>query len=111
MDNQQRTADGRRRWRQWSEQEARDALSELARSGEGIARFARRRGISEQRLHYWRKRLGQTNAPAFVAVPLAASIPQVEIATEAVTVRVREGLDLEHLADLIEVVARRGRGC
>jgi transposase-like protein len=109
--DRQRTADGRRRWRQWGEQEARDALSELARSGEGIARFARRKGISEQRLYYWRKRIGQTHAPAFVSVPLPASIPQVEIATEAVTVRVREDLDLEHLADLIEVVARRGRGC
>jgi len=109
--DRQRTADGRRRWRQWSEQEARDALSELARSGEGIARFARRKGISEQRLYYWRKRIAQSGAPAFVAVPVAASIPQVEIASEAVTVRVREDLDLEHLADLIEVVARRGRGC
>jgi transposase-like protein len=109
--DRQRTADGRRRWRQWGEQEARDALSELARSGEGVARFARRKGISEQRLYYWRKRIGQTHAPAFVAVPLPASIPQVEIATEAVTVRVREDLDLEHLAALIEVVVRRGRGC
>lgn len=109
--DRQRTADGRRRWRQWSEQEAREALSELARSGEGVASFARRKGVSEQRLYYWRKRVGQPNAPAFVAVPLAGSLPQVEIATEAVTVRVREDLDLEHLADLIEVVARRGRGC
>jgi len=109
--DRQRTTDGRRRWRQWSEQEARDALSELARSGEGIARFARRKGVSEQRLYYWRKRVAQTNVPSFVAVPLAASVPQVEIATEAVTVRVREDLDLEHLADLIELVARRGRGC
>lgn len=109
--DRQRTTDGRRRWQQWSEQEARDALAELARSGESIARFARRKGISEQRLYYWRKRIAQTSAPAFVAVPLAASIRHVEIASEAVTVRVREDLDPEQLADLIEVVARRGRGC
>ncbi len=109
--DRQRTADGHRRWRQWSEQDAKEALSELARSGEGIARFARRKGVSEQRLHYWRKRLGQTSAPAFVAVPVAASIAQIEIASEAVTVRVREDMDIEQLADLIEVVARRGRGC
>jgi transposase-like protein len=107
----ERTADGRRRWRQWSEHEAREALAELARSGEGIACFARRKGVSEQRLYYWRKRIAQADAPAFVAVPLATSRPQVEIASAAVTVRVREDLDLEHLADLIEVVARRGRGC
>ena len=109
--DRQRTTDGRRRWRQWSEQDAREALSELARTGEGVAHFARRRGVSEQRVHYWRKRIGQADTPAFVAVPVATRGPQIEIASEAVTVRVREDLDLEHLADLVEVVARRGRGC
>jgi transposase-like protein len=109
--DRQRTADGRRRWRQWTEREAREALAELARSGEGITRFARRKGVSEQRLHYWRKRIVEAAAPAFVAVPLVSSHSQIEIASEAVTVRVREDLDPERLGDLIERVARRGRGC
>jgi transposase-like protein len=108
--DKQRTADGRRR--QWSEQEAREVLAELARSGEGIGRFARRKGFSEHRLYYWRKRIAEGGTPAFVAVPVtAARGAQVEIASEVVTVRVREDLDLEHLAALIEIVARRGRGC
>jgi transposase-like protein len=85
----QRTADGRRGWRSWSEREARQALAELSRSGEGIARFARRKGISEQRVYYWRKRIAEGAAPAFVAVPVASSDSRIEIASEAVTVRVR----------------------
>jgi transposase-like protein len=109
--DRQRTADGRRRWRQWSEREAREALAELGRSGEGIARFARRKGVSEQRLYYWRKRIAEAATPAFVAVPVAPSLAQIEIASEAVTVRVREDLGLDHVGDLVEVVARRGRGC
>ena len=109
--DRQRPGEGRRRWRQWSEQEAREALTELACSGEALAHFARRKGVSEQRLHYWRKRIAETGAPAFVAVPLKPSRPQIEISSEAVTVRVREDLDAEQVADLIEVVARRGRGC
>jgi hypothetical protein len=86
-------------------------LAELARSGESITRFARRKGVSVQRLQYWRKQIAETCAPAFVAVPLSASRSQIEIASEAVTVRVREDLDPEQLAEIIEVVARRGRRC
>ena len=108
----QRTADGRRRWRQWSEQEARGVLAELARSGEGIRQFARRQGVSEQRLHYWRKRVAESGPPAFVAVAVATGQSrQIEIASGSVTIRVREDLDLEQVAALVEVVARRGRGC
>jgi transposase-like protein len=96
----------------WSEQEAREALAELARSGESMGRFARRKGVSTQRLYYWRKRLAQGEAPAFVAVPLTpARGSQIEIASDSVTVRVREDLDLDHVASLIEVVARHGRRC
>ena len=108
----QRTTDGRRRWHQWGEPEARAALAELARSGESITQFAQRKGISEQRVYYWRKRLSSTDAPAFVEVPLtAAARPQIEIVVGEVTVRVREDLDLDRVADLVEVVVRRGRGC
>ncbi len=109
--DRQHTADGRRRWRQWTESEAREALAELGRSGESVARFARRKGVSAQRVHHWRKRIAEGGVPAFVAVPVAPRLAQIEIVSEAVTVRVREDLDLEHVGDLIEVVARRGRGC
>ena len=98
------------RWRQWSEQEARDALDELAESGESVAQFARDRGISAQRVYYWKKRNAQTVPPAFVAVPIqTAGVAQIEIAAEGVTVRVREDLDPARLADILDVVARRVR--
>ena len=102
----------RRQWQQWTEQDAREALAELTRTGESIAEFARRRGVSGERVRYWRKRLGN-GAPVFVAVPVGSDRqgPRIEITTTAVTLRVREDVDLEHLAALIEVVARHGRGC
>jgi len=109
----ERTTDGRRRWRVWDEHEAREALAELSRSGESIAEFTRRRRISAQRVYYWKKRLAESGAPAFVAVPVAPAggVGQIEIVAEGVTIRVREELDLERLAEIIEIVARRGRGC
>jgi len=55
---------------QWTEREARDALAELQDRGESVAAFAQRRGMSVQRVYYWRRRLRETAAPAFVAMPL-----------------------------------------
>ena len=43
----------RRGWRQWTERDAREALAELARTGESLAEFARRRGVSGERVRYW----------------------------------------------------------
>lgn len=101
-----------RRWRQWTEQDAREALAELARTGESIAGFARRRGVSGERIRYWRRRLADGATPAFVAVPVAsAGPPRIEIVAGGVTLRVREDVSLEHLSDLIDTVTRRGRGC
>jgi transposase-like protein len=101
-----------RRWRQWTEEDAREALAELARTGESIAGFARRRGVSGERIRYWRKRLTDSAVPAFVAVPVtSAGRPQIEIVGASVTLRVREDVSLEHLSDLIDTVARHGRRC
>ena len=112
MDKGRNRTRGGRSWRQWTEQEARAALAELAGSGESPADFARRRGISTQRIVYWKKRLRETTAPVFVAVPLPpATRDQIEIALDGITLRVREDLDVEHLADIIGALVRRGRGC
>lgn len=107
-----RAADGRRRWRVWGEGEAREALAELSRSGESIAEFTRRRGISAQRIYYWKKRIAETAAaiPAFVAVPLAsAGAARIEIAVDGVTIRVREDVEPERLAEIVDILARRIR--
>lgn len=103
----------RRGWRQWTEHEARTALEEFARSGVTQARFALSKGISTQRLAYWKARLDQ---PAFVQVALppmeASSAPRrVEIVAGGIVVRVREDLDVEQLARIVEALDRGQRRC
>jgi hypothetical protein len=113
-------ANGRRRlagggsWQQWTEREARSTLAELSRSGTSVAQFARAKGVSAQRIFYWRKRLSET-APAFVAVELPRSSSSsayagrahIEIATGCVVVRVREDLEVEHLARIVGALSSR----
>lgn len=105
-------------WRQWTEAEARAALTELACSGESMAEFARSRGFSPQRVRYWRRRLGAPAAvPAFVPVRLPVVTPTtlaaatIEIVSRGVTIRVREDLDVEHVARLVEALAGGARRC
>jgi hypothetical protein len=59
MEEESKTADGRRRWQHWTEDQARAALEELAQSGVSIAKFAEIKRVSVQRLAYWRKRPAQ----------------------------------------------------
>ncbi len=109
-----KTGDGRR-WRQWTEGEARTALEELLRSGASLSEFARRKGVSVQRLGYWRKRLGHAEPPAFVAVtlpqPTRRPSAPIEIAVGAVLVRLPEGLDADRIADIVKALATRFERC
>jgi hypothetical protein len=100
-------------WQQWREAEARDVLEELAASGESMAAFARRRGVSTRRLAYWRKRLLTGAATEFVAVALPeTSGAFIEIAAAGVVVRVREELDVKRVAELAVAIGRRtGDAC
>jgi hypothetical protein len=99
-------------WEQWTEAEARAALEEFAASGESAAGFARRKGISAGRMAYWRKRLSAGATPAFVpvTVPSVSSPRWLEIRSAGVVVRVREDLDVEHVARLVEALGRRRGG-
>lgn len=107
-----RTAESRRRRQVWDEGQAREALAELARSGDSIAEFARHRGISAHRVYYWKKRIAEARAPGFLAVPVApAGVGQMEIVADGVTIRVREDLHAGRLAEILEVVTGRNRGC
>jgi transposase-like protein len=103
-----------RPWRRWSETEARTALAELERTGESDAAFARRHGVSTQRLRYWRKQVAATGRPAFVAV----KVPEAKVAAEEIAIRIdgisvclREDFDVEHLARIVDALARRSRAC
>jgi transposase-like protein len=107
----------RRAWRRWSEEEACAALAELAQTGESAVGFARRKGVSTQRLQYWKKRLASapsSSQPAFVAVTLPrspAGRPEIEIRVGEITVVVREGCDVEQVARLVDALTRRTRAC
>ena len=100
--------------RYWKEKQAREVREELATTGESVAGFARRKGISSKRIAYWRTRLGARAKPQFVAVTLPAGAPpgSIELSAGGVVVRVREGLDVEHVARLVEAIGRRvGSAC
>jgi hypothetical protein len=117
MDDRTRTMGSRGGWQQWTEDEARTALAELSRSGQSAAEFARCRGFSTARIRYWKQRLDVTAViPAFVPVNLPVTPPAVgtrtiEIVARDVTVRVREDLDVEHVARIVGALAGGARGC
>jgi hypothetical protein len=49
-----------------------------------------------------------------VSLPVATGAmvrPTIEIVARDVTVRVREDLDVEHVARIVEALANRSRGC
>jgi hypothetical protein len=111
-----------RKWRQWNPAEARLVIDEWRRSGLSAAAFARQAGVSEPRLWYWSKRVSEggverkPRAVEFVAVPLTASGPSgrrglLEIEHAGVVVRVREDLDVEHVARLVSALARGRASC
>lgn len=63
---QSSTAD--RRSPAWTEGEARTVLDEWATSGLRIGEFARRRGLKEKRLYWWRQRLSERRGEGEAAV-------------------------------------------
>jgi len=109
--------------RHWSEEEARAALDELSRTSLSEAAFARSKGVSKERLRFWRKRFAARSAhgrPAFVAVELpSAAAPRVADAGSAgiemvvgnVALRVPTTINIETLADLVTALNRRRVGC
>ena len=98
-------------WRQWREDEAIEELRALARSGMTAAGYARSRGFSVRRLEYWKKRLRRDAPVEFVPVALPApGGAAFEVVVGDVVVRVRDGLDVEHVARLILAIAGQ-RSC
>lgn len=107
--------------RRWNEQEAAEALRECANSGLSIEAFARREGYSGQRLRDWKHRLaGELTTPPVTFVPVklaeqtrasAASNHEIAIDVGNVSMRVREDLDVEHLARIVVAMDRVSRRC
>src|SRR5215211_8047686 len=94
------------RRRRWTEAEARAALQELGRTGESELAFARRTGISRQRVRYWRERLAVAHTPAFVAVAMPGpAAARIELQFGDVVLRVREDVEVDHLAEIVCALA------
>lgn len=103
-------------WRQWTEEEARVVLGELAQSGVSAAEYARAKGISTHRLAYWRKRLSDTGTPAFVAVTLPSGTAvqreqPIEIVVGGVVVRMAGEVAAERLASIVQALAKEASKC
>lgn len=65
----------------WTDGDARLVLDECRRSGETIAGFARRHGVTASRLYFWKKRLQGNARPA--APPTLSLVPASIISAEA----------------------------
>lgn len=117
-----RTNRAGRRARRWSQSEAVEALRECATSGLTTEAFAKKAGYSGQRLRNWRSRLGgvpvaeevefaPVTVTAATRLPSASTSHCIAIDLGTVTVRVREDLDVEHVARIVGALDRVARGC
>lgn len=106
------------RWKRWKEPDARRALAELRRSGLSAAEFCAREGYSVTRLRYWTERLdvqGDERLPTVSFVPLTlgdtTDARHIEIERGGVVLRVREDLDVEHVARLVAALGAGRQIC
>jgi hypothetical protein len=81
---------------QWTEVEARSVLDALKRSGLSIEKFAQSRGLTSQRLYWWKKKLGIRADRSVGAAPALLPVRVTESRAEArrgepVTVLLRSG--------------------
>lgn len=105
----------RRSWKQWSEEEAREALRAWEASGASAKSFAEGKGFSAQRLLNWKRRLTSSPATssAFVAVELAAgtstSRDAITIEHGSVTLRLPGTYSPEAIARLVRALSPAAR--
>lgn len=91
-------------WRQWKAEEAQEHLAAWRASGLPLGTFARQRGLSAERLRWWKKRQGDwseekppsdRSALVPVVVTPAAAAPEERGSRAAVVVRVPGGAVVE----------------
>jgi hypothetical protein len=107
-----------RRWTQWKEPEAREVLASWRRSGLSAAAFCAREGCTTSRLRYWSERLPdapRASSPSVSFLPIALGemrrAGQLEIERGGVVLRVREDLDVTHVARLVAALAASEPSC
>jgi transposase-like protein len=100
----------------WTEEEARQVIAALERSGKPVAAFAAEHGLDPQRVYYWRRRVAGGDGTTFRELIVRPSQPQGETAAFEVAlaggdvVRVPASFDDAALARLLDVLAR-ARAC
>ena len=93
----------------------RGLVSEQVESGKSVAAFCRERGVPASQMFFWKKRLRDSDAPAFVEVavsPVPEAAPQLPQPGSAIEVRLRgghsvvveRGFDANHLRALLLVL-------
>ena len=101
--------------RRWTEEDARNVLAALERSGKSVPVFATERGLDAQRLYSWRRRFGAVakgDTTTFRELTVRPSSPvpvesQFEISfPSGVHVRVPVGFDAASLARLLDVLTQ-----
>lgn len=74
----------------WTKEDARAALDAWEASGKSLAAYAREKGLTVQRLHWWKRRLGSADASAETT---AGFIPAI-IRAPGVVATLRVGADI-----------------
>jgi transposase-like protein len=101
----------------WTEEDAREVIAALNRSGQPVGAFAAEHSLDPQRVYLWRRRLGGAERTTFRELVVRPSVSQeVEGAPFEITlpsgaiVRVPASFDSTALARLLKVLAQAD-GC
>jgi transposase-like protein len=97
----------------WNEEDAREVLRALERSGQPVSVFASEHGLDPQRLYLWRRRLGASaERTTFQEVVVRAGGSNGDrfevVLASGTTVRVPTGFDDDALVRLLDVLSRAG---
>jgi transposase-like protein len=100
----------------WTEQDARDVLAALARSGQPVSTFAAEHGLDPQRVYLWRRRLGGAELTTFreliVRPPAQRTVADTEdspfeiVLASGDVIRVPPSFEGAALSRLLEVLAQ-----
>jgi hypothetical protein len=83
---------GRRKWKWWTESEARKQVKAWRASGESLSAFARKRSFSASRLKWWLKRMGEWSLPTrSSSSPEVSRFVEARVVAGAVPERVEAG--------------------
>jgi transposase-like protein len=102
----------------WSEDDAREVLAALDRSGQSVSVFASEHGLDAQRIYVWRRRLGKTELTRFHELSVqptpvvhdeAPAATSFEVAfSSGHVLRIATSFETKTLARLIDVLDKAG---